>query len=59
MRAHEFIPVVEAMPAKPQKPLTPAQMQKRSEKQARTRQRVQDEDTRHTAKIRDLNTRLP
>lgn len=58
MRAHEFM-VIEADTIKSQKPLTPSQSRKRSEKQARSQQQVRDEDARHTSKICDLQARLP
>jgi hypothetical protein len=58
MRAAEFMLMVEAMPAKPQKPLTPTQARKRSEKQAKVQQQVRDEDVRHAAKEQDLKARL-
>ena len=41
---------------KPQKPLTPAQARKRSERQVRLQQRMHDEQARHVAKIRDLRS---
>jgi hypothetical protein len=59
MRAREFMPMVEAIPVKPQKPLTPHQAQKRSDKLAKTQQQVSDENVRHTNKIRDLRSRIP
>lgn len=58
MRAYEFVPMVEAMPAKPQKPLTPHQAQKRSDKLAKAQQQVSDENARHANKIRTLKSRM-
>jgi hypothetical protein len=61
MRAREimFCTVAEAVPKKPEKPLTPEQAQKRSEKQARVQQQVRDEGARHAAKLQDLQSRVP
>jgi hypothetical protein len=57
MRAREI--VAEAIPVKPRKPLTPAQSQKQSEKLVRLNQQAHDEDVRHAAKIRDLESHTP
>ena len=50
--------VIEADAIKPIKPLTPDQMRKRSAKQARVRTQTNDENARHSAKMRDLQARL-
>jgi hypothetical protein len=49
MRARDVM-VIEADTIKPQKPLTPEQSRKRSEKQVNVQRQVQDEDRRHVAR---------
>lgn len=61
MRFHEIIraEIAEGEAIKPEKPLTPAQTNKRNERARRTQQRIADERARSAAKVRDLRADLP
>jgi hypothetical protein len=61
MRAREIMPswsLAEVGSIEPAKPLTPEQSRKRSAKQARVQQQVQDENQRHAARERDLKASI-
>lgn len=61
MRIYEVVgpALEEAEAVAPEKPLTPEQMRKRSERARRTQQRMADERARSAAKLRDLRADLP
>lgn len=64
MRARDFMPffadiaIDEDGTIKPAKPLNADQLRRRSERQAKTQQKMRDENTRHAAKVRDLQGKL-
>lgn len=61
MRFYEIIraEIAEGEAIKPEKPLTPAQTNKRNERARRTQQRITDERARSAARVRDLRADLP
>lgn len=61
MRIHEVVgPALEEAEAiQPEKPLSPAQANRRNERARRTQQRIADERARSAKKLRDLRADLP
>jgi hypothetical protein len=61
MRAKEIMPslLAEIGTVKPVKPLTAEQSRKRAAKQVKVQQQVRDENQRHAAMERDLQSRTP